>query len=483
MHPYPLLSFKELAHYLKIITPHLVDSRVERVFVPETKAHPEQFFKKEWVMDLATPSRTFQFYFSVRAQQCGAVLFQSKTFRPSSKATRSGFDLNLNKNLQGQKIISIEIIQNERAFKIHFHSFTLIFIFIPNQPEIIFLKEDEIIASTRLNRTFTLPTSRTLSEAQLNKIPYRETWIYSLENYATLWSKAQNTQALQLRKQTISHHLEHQLNSFQKKIKSLSEQLEQNKLEPDWSYFGNLLQIHFYTKPIIQKQNDHFFYELTDYEKNENIQIPADPKLSPKQQLEKYFHLAKRNKTREIESTGRINALVDKKTIVESALAKLLPMQTTAELETLEKELGLVAKSFSHSLKEQKKIVHFTGKQYQSKEGLTILAGKNLTENLELTFKIAKGNDLWFHVKGRPGSHTLILIPPGKSASLDSLLDAAHICILHSGGKEWGKTEVDYTFKKFVKKIKNQTEASYTHNKTLMVTLDPERMKRLFSLE
>jgi predicted ribosome quality control (RQC) complex YloA/Tae2 family protein len=128
-------------------------------------------------------------------------------------------------------------------------------------------------------------------------------------------------------------------------------------------------------------------------------------------------------------------------------------------------------------------VAEFSGKQYRSKEGLTILSGRNLTENLQLTFKIARGNDLWFHVKGKPGSHTVVLLPPKRTASLETLLDAADVCILHSGGKDWGKTEVDYTYRKYVKKIKNQTEVSYTHNKTLAITPDPERVKRLFSEE
>jgi predicted ribosome quality control (RQC) complex YloA/Tae2 family protein len=71
------------------------------------------------------------------------------------------------------------------------------------------------------------------------------------------------------------------------------------------------------------------------------------------------------------------------------------------------------------------------------------------------------------------------LLPPNRTASLETLLDAAHLCILHSGGKDWGKTEVDYTHRKFVKKIKNQTEVSYSGNRTLSIVLEEARLKRL----
>ena len=38
---------------------------------------------------------------------------------------------------------------------------------------------------------------------------------------------------------------------------------------------------------------------------------------------------------------------------------------------------------------------------------------------------------------------------------------------------------MDYTFKKYVKRIKDSTEASYTNNKTLIVEPQAERLKRL----
>ena len=205
--------------------------------------------------------------------------------------------------------------------------------------------------------------------------------------------------------------------------------------------------------------------------------VPADPKLNLKQQLERFFHLAKRKKKRLEETSIRIASLDEKANAIQLKILALADAATLGELVALE------PKKEALKGKEHKKLSEFTGKQYRSKEGLTILAGRNLTENLELTFKIARGNDLWFHVKGRPGSHTVVILPPKKTASLDTLLDAAHLCILHSGGKEWGKTEVDYTYRKHVKKIKNQTEVTYTHNKTLMVLPEPERLTRLYASE
>jgi predicted ribosome quality control (RQC) complex YloA/Tae2 family protein len=123
------------------------------------------------------------------------------------------------------------------------------------------------------------------------------------------------------------------------------------------------------------------------------------------------------------------------------------------------------------------------GKSFLSKDGLIIWVGRSKDENLELTFKHSRGNDLWMHIRGKPGAHVLIPLASGKSAPLETLLDAATLAVYYSGGEKWGKTEVDYTFKKYVKRIKNSTEASYIHNKTLMIEVDPARLKRLLAKE
>jgi predicted ribosome quality control (RQC) complex YloA/Tae2 family protein len=161
-----------------------------------------------------------------------------------------------------------------------------------------------------------------------------------------------------------------------------------------------------------------------------------------------------------VELKGRVSEL-------EHAAGLSAPATPTGEAESPKSKSGTGVPS------------RWTGKTYFSKEGLPILVGRSKEENLELTFKIARGNDLWMHVRGRPGAHLVIPLPSGKSASLETLLDAAQLVILHSGGKNWGKTEVDYTFKKYVKRIKDSSEASYVQNKTLLVAPDPKRLERL----
>lgn len=83
--------------------------------------------------------------------------------------------------------------------------------------------------------------------------------------------------------------------------------------------------------------------------------------------------------------------------------------------------------------------------------GFTVLVGKNNIQNDHLTFKIAAKNDYWFHVKGVPGSHTLLVCADKEPAYTD-ITEAAVIAAKNSKAAEQDKAEVDYTRVKNVKK-------------------------------
>jgi len=84
--------------------------------------------------------------------------------------------------------------------------------------------------------------------------------------------------------------------------------------------------------------------------------------------------------------------------------------------------------------------------------GARIYVGRSPRENAELTFGLARPDDLWFHARGIPGSH-VILQPPSGAALDESDLDAAaDLAATHSRGRNAGRVEIDYTERKYVRK-------------------------------
>ena len=96
------------------------------------------------------------------------------------------------------------------------------------------------------------------------------------------------------------------------------------------------------------------------------------------------------------------------------------------------------------------------------------MVGKNNIQNDKLTFKIANKNDTWLHTKDVHGSHVIIR---SQNVTENILLSAAKLAAEHSQSKGNGKTHVDYTLVKNVKKIPGAKPGMviYTDYKTIIV--------------
>ncbi len=88
---------------------------------------------------------------------------------------------------------------------------------------------------------------------------------------------------------------------------------------------------------------------------------------------------------------------------------------------------------------------------YITKSGLEILVGRNNVQNDELTFRLARRTDWWFHAQKIHGAH-VILRCDGREPDEDALRQAAALAALHSEGAQAGRVPVDMTQVRFVKK-------------------------------
>jgi len=83
--------------------------------------------------------------------------------------------------------------------------------------------------------------------------------------------------------------------------------------------------------------------------------------------------------------------------------------------------------------------------EYQLPGGWTVLAGKTSQDNEILSLKTAGQNDLWFHVRGMPGSHVIIRSKPDEEPDKETVRKAASIAAYHSKARSGGKVAVSYT--------------------------------------
>ena len=89
---------------------------------------------------------------------------------------------------------------------------------------------------------------------------------------------------------------------------------------------------------------------------------------------------------------------------------------------------------------------------YQPVEGFYIIAGRTSNDNEFISLKVASPNDLWFHVRGMPGSHVLLRSINGDEPDRRIIEAAAAAAVWHSKGRNGGITPVSMTLARFVSK-------------------------------
>ncbi len=89
----------------------------------------------------------------------------------------------------------------------------------------------------------------------------------------------------------------------------------------------------------------------------------------------------------------------------------------------------------------------------QSREGFTILIGKNSRQNEEVTFHQATSNDMWLHVRGVPGSHVIIKAG-GRDIPHSAIEQAAALAAWYSQARGSTSVPVDYTLQRYVRHMK-----------------------------
>ena len=121
--------------------------------------------------------------------------------------------------------------------------------------------------------------------------------------------------------------------------------------------------------------------------------------------------------------------------------------------------------------------------QFDTPGGSRIYVGRTPIENAELTFRIARPDDLWFHVQNQPGAHVILQRHDRQAPPQDDLIAAASLAALHSKAKSSPKVTVDYTQRKYVRKRPGAAPGLvfYTHPKSIFVApASPDVLKARF---
>ncbi len=403
----------------------------------------------------------------------------------------STFVMVLRKHLLGKRIVGLEQVAGERVFLMHFEeSFSLLFELMPKRANLLLLEgwnaQDRSGRCIQAFRQASLETGgvyrlrppppggsseemREFSGSQEGAHPYHRAvgdhyWAgvqkKGFTSYQRQWRQAWKSQT-----KKISTALE-----------NAKTDLAESREAERYQKWGMALVSHLYSlgPKKLPKEKKIILDEM---------EISLDLAKNYSDNAETFFRKAKKMHRAVGELERRLAELERKMEAQTKVAAKIEAADTEEKLEALANffEAENIPVPERPTTGPEKKVAEAKlCLEVISSDGFLIFCGRNQEENRQVTFREAKGNDLWLHVKGVPGAHVVVKAQKSKTVPLATLLEAAQLCLYYSKIRKGKRAEVDYTHRKNVKAIKGTlAEVTYTGNKSLYVEADPEILKKL----
>lgn len=335
---------------------------------------------------------------------------------------------------------------------------------------------ERILVSEKLSafrNFFNQETKPCLTETSFSPVPFANQAGEPFANLSDLLdtyykNKAERDRVKQQASELI-RRVENELQKNRHKLKKQEKELLATDNAEEFRQKGELLTTFLHQVP-----NDQDQVILDNYYTNQPIMIALDKALTPNQNAQRYFKRYQKLK----EAVKYLTDLIEetKATILYlESVETVLNQAGLEEIAEIREELiqtGFIRRRQREKIQKRKKL-----EQYLASDGKTIIyVGRNNLQNEELTFKMARKEELWFHAKDIPGSHVVI---SGNLDPSDAVkTDAAELAAYFSQGRLSNLVQVDMIE---VKKLNKPTGGkpgfvTYTGQKTLRVTPDSKKI-------
>lgn len=254
--------------------------------------------------------------------------------------------------------------------------------------------------------------------------------------------------------------------SVNKKIKILNDNISKEAQAENSKKKADLLAANLYR--INDKSKE---IELEDfYNDNNLIKISLNPMKTPWENIDEYYNRAKKIKAAIVYAKNDLPKQENLLSYLNQLEDFVNRSNSISDLEEIREEMvdNKLIKKKGRNKKKSKPSRPF---HYKTENGSDIYVGKNSKQNDYITLKVARKEDLWFHVKDSPGSH--VILKTDKIFDED-IKKAAYLAALNSSLASANKVDVDYTEKKNVNKAKGAKDGMvyYVNFSTITVNLD-----------
>jgi predicted ribosome quality control (RQC) complex YloA/Tae2 family protein len=198
--------------------------------------------------------------------------------------------------------------------------------------------------------------------------------------------------------------------------------------------------------------------------------VKLDPALSPADNAAVYFKRYRKARRAGESAVERLSDVKAELAYVDQLSADLALAADRSEIDAVRAALVESGYARPPSRKTAPSIKISEPRRFTTVEGFTILVGRNSRQNEQVTFDLARPDDLWLHARGWPGAH-VVLRNGGQSVSNASLQQAAALAAFYSGGRAEGWVDVIVTERRRVRRAPGKRPG--------MVVVEEERVLRV----
>ena len=239
---------------------------------------------------------------------------------------------------------------------------------------------------------------------------------------------------------------------------------------------------------------------MSDFATGETVTIALDPRLTPAQNLEAYFGRYQKERRGKSAILEQIDALQLSRAAIDTIRGELKRLVSerspcVEELQRLAAE-PRVRRLLAHYYPSRKAAPsgrplaakrevpsRLAPKRYRTAEGLEVWVGKSDEGNDYLTTRLSRGNDLFFHLEGHPGSHVVLRTEGRTDPPSESVLAACELAVHFSKMKNAGRADVHVAYVKDIRKPKGARRGLVyvSRGKTVHLRRDPKRLEEILS--
>ena len=258
----------------------------------------------------------------------------------------------------------------------------------------------------------------------------------------------ERVERIRARAADLFHLLTNAENRLLRKLEAQRGELAEAEKGEEFRRMGDLITANLYRL----KWGDKSFV-ATDYtvDPPSEVVLTLDTRLSPSANAQRFYKKYTKAKHAVEYLTREILSAEEELVYLDGVRTFLERAESESDLQEIRDELyraGYASRMKSYAPQKESKLTPMT---FKTVSGYTLLCGRNNLQNDRLTFKVASKGDLWFHAKGVPGSH-VILLCDGEEPSEEDYTQAAELAAYYSKAAKGTLVPVDYTRVKQVKK-------------------------------